>query len=36
MNERDLTSPTTIRALSLTNWVVNLWIKSWRVFLILA
>ena len=22
-----LTSPTTIRALSLTNWVVNLWIK---------
>ena len=31
-----LTSPTTIRALSLTNWVVNLWIRSCRVCLILA
>ena len=25
-------SPTTISALSLTNWVVNLWMRSWRVF----
>ena len=32
----DLTSPTTITALSLTMLVVNLWIRSWRVCLILA
>ena len=32
----DCTSPTTIRALSLTNWVVNLCMRSWRVCLILA
>lgn len=36
VNDVDFILPTTIRLLALTSFDVNLWMRSWRVFLILA